>query len=136
MIEQTDQMINRYMKQGYNCCESVLLTADNLWNFGLTKQTLTTAKFFGEGMHSGCSCGALVGVVMAAGILFEGEEDAAGAKLPNILHSRFVAENGSSCCTVLRKNQGLGERINNKGCCRITQKAFRILVHTRDDHHG
>ena len=131
---QTDQQIKTYLKQGDNCCEAILKTADKFWQLGLRKETLWTARFFKEGMHSGCACGALVGIVMVSGILEQTKANPFGSDLPSHLHSKFIMENGSSCCRVLRNNQGLRERINNKGCCAITEKAMRILIEAWEDN--
>ncbi len=132
-LTQIDQQIKTYLKQGDNCCEAILKTADKYWELVLSEETFWTARFFKEGMQSGCACGALVGIVIVSGILDKTKSNSFGEDLPNHLHNKFIVENGSSCCRQLRKKQGLRERLNKKGCCVITQKSMRILIEAWED---
>ena len=136
MIEHAEQEIMQYIKQGDNCCEAILKTADNLWELNLNEQVHYAAKFFKSGMQSGSTCGALVGIMMASGILAQTKNITLSGDFPKQLFKRFVEENGSSCCRVLRKDQGLRERMTNKGCCNITQKAMKVLIEAWETGNG
>lgn len=129
MIElKASELAREAMRQGFNCCESVLTAANAIWDLNLSQDTFAAASLFKEGMGSGCTCGALVGMVMASGILRERLGLPKTEKLAAKLHKRFKQEFKSSCCVVLRKNHSLSERFGNKGCIRMTSRAAVLLV--------
>ncbi|HBS60745.1 MAG TPA: hypothetical protein DEA44_15970, partial [Firmicutes bacterium] len=66
-----EQIARQRMGAGYNCCQAVLLAADECFELALPPEVLTAGKLFGGGLKSGCICGALTGLVMAAGVLQE-----------------------------------------------------------------
>ncbi|MFZ3372503.1 MAG: C-GCAxxG-C-C family protein [Desulfitobacteriaceae bacterium] len=122
------ELAGEAMQQGFNCCEAVLTAANNIWDLNLSQDTFAAASLFKEGMGSGCTCGALVGMVMASGILRERLGLPKEEKLAAKLQQRFKQEFKSSCCLVLRKNQTFRDRLGNKGCIRLTSKAAALLV--------
>lgn len=89
---------------------------------------MAAAGLFREGMGAGCTCGALVGMVMASGILQNKLGLPMDEKFAAKLHQRFKQEFKSSCCAVLRKNHSLVDRIGQRGRIRITSKAASMLV--------
>lgn len=118
-----DAMIKRY-----NCCEAVLLAANEIWHLDLAPDTLATGALFREGMGSGCSCGALVGLMMVSGILSRRYSHPLGQKLGAFLHGRFKEEFGSSCCRVIRQKRPLRERLGRKGCLDLTARTAALMV--------
>ncbi|WP_227762127.1 C-GCAxxG-C-C family protein [Zhaonella formicivorans] len=116
-----------YFAKGYNCCQSVLLAANDLWALEISPDVIASAHFFREGMGAGCTCGALVGCEMALGIIQQRKGVSLKAKPACQLHDNFVKAFGSSCCRVLRKKQGVLERATNQGCKKITAQAAGIL---------
>ena len=116
-----------FMKQGDNCCEAVVQAANTVWGLKLAPEVIATASLFKEGMDSGCTCGALVGMVMISGILKNRYGHPLNDKLAADLTSRFRAEFGSTCCRVLSKQRSLSEKIGRKGCIVLTAKTAGIL---------
>jgi C_GCAxxG_C_C family probable redox protein len=125
---QASQIAQEAMKSGNNCCQSVLLAANKVWDIPVGEDILAAASLFAQGMSSGCTCGALTGMVMAAGIMHKSYPHPAGSKLPQQLHDQFKQEFGSTCCRVIRKNRSPIEKIGNKGCIKLTSRTAEILV--------
>ncbi len=116
-----------FMKQGDNCCEAVVRAANTVWGLNLAPEVIATASLFREGMDSGCTCGALVGMVMISGILKNRYGHPLNDKLAADLTSRFRAEFGSTCCRVICKQRSSWEKIGRKGCILLTAKTAGIL---------
>ncbi len=124
---QASRTAREAMKSGNNCCQSVLLAAKKVWDLPIGEDMLAAASLFAEGMSSGCTCGALTGMVMAAGIMDKSHPHPAGSKLPQQLHNQFKQEFGSTCCRVIRKKRTPIEKIGNKGCIDLTSRTAEIL---------
>ncbi len=116
------------MKDGQNCCEAVLLAASALWDLDLAGDTLAAAKFFQLGMGSGCTCGALVGMVMVCGILEQKKPHPLGDKLPGHIYERFKKEFGSTCCRVIRKQRPVWRKMDKTACIELTSRAAAMLA--------
>jgi len=125
---QASQIAREEMKSGHNCCQAVLLAASQVWAIPLGEETLAAASQFSGGMGSGCACGALVGMMMAAGIMNNYHPHPAGKQLPQQLHDQFKQVHGSTCCRVIRKKHSVIEKIGNKACMDLTSRTTRILV--------
>jgi C_GCAxxG_C_C family probable redox protein len=88
---------------GYWCAEAVVTTVNEIAGQPLPPQAMRMASGFCEGFGgSRCTCGALAGAVMAAGLLggregpqdaWEPSYDAAGE-----LRRRFIADQDASAC--------------------------------------
>ncbi len=129
MIEQkASQIAMEEMKAGRNCCQAVLIAASRVWNMPVNDDVIAAAAMFGRGMGRGCTCGALVGMVMAAGLRQQYQEHLRGPKLAQDLHDRFKGEFGTTCCRVIRKKQPALKNIGNRACLELTGKAAAILV--------
>jgi C_GCAxxG_C_C family probable redox protein len=116
------------MKDGNNCCQSILLAAKRVWGIPIGDDILAAASLFGGGMGSGCTCGALAGMIMAAGIMDKNSCHPLGLKLAQQLHDRFKEEFGATCCRAIRKKQGAFHKIGNKACIELTAHTAQILV--------
>lgn len=116
-----------FMGQGDNCCEAVVRAANKVWDLELAPEAIAVTSLFKEGMDSGCTCGALVGMVMISGILKNRYGHPLKDKLAADLTSRFRAEFGSTCCRVICKRRPLWEKIGRKGCIVLTAKTAGIL---------
>lgn len=125
---EASRIASESMKNGNNCCQSILLAAQKVWGIPVGDDILAATSLFGGGMGSGCTCGALAGMIMAAGILEKGNSCPLGLKLAQQLHDRFKAEFGATCCRVIRKKQGPFHKIGNKACIELTAQTARILV--------
>lgn len=117
----------KYFAEGNNCCQSVLLAANDIWHLEISRDLIDAGFFFREGMVSGCSCGALVGMEMALGVIQTRRGIPFKQDQAKELHDAFVKAFGSTCCRVLRKKQGLIKRTTQKGCKKITSGAAGIL---------
>ncbi len=100
------ELAENYFKQGYNCCQAVLLAfADEI---GLDKQTLLkTGYSFGGGIGRMREvCGTVSAIAIAAGLIFGTDEldkdkKAAHYSLIQNLAAQFKEENGSIVCREL-----------------------------------
>lgn len=80
-------------------------------------------------MNSGCTCGALIGMIMASGIMHKKSGHPLGRKLPRHLHDRFKEEFGSTCCRVIQSKRPLLQKMRSKAACiALTSRAAAMLV--------
>lgn len=59
-----------YYKNGYNCCEAVIMAADKKYKLGVSKDVLYSANLINNGMGVGSLCSAIIGGVMVIGLVF------------------------------------------------------------------
>ena len=130
MEQEAREITKKAMEQGYNCCEAVLMAADRIWQLHLSPDTYAAAACFEKGMGSGCSCGALVGIVMISGILARKHMHPLGKELAPYLYEKFLEQFGSSCCRTLRNKRTLSQRIGSRGCRELTGAAAALMVNT------
>lgn len=116
------------MESGLNCCEAILSTVEQVWPNHLSKDSLAAAALFGEGMGSGCTCGALVGMIMASGILGKSYPHPLGKSLSKHLNNCFKQEFGSACCLVIKKNRPVWQRLGRQACINLTARSAAMLV--------
>lgn len=129
MLEQQASRIAREeMSSGSNCCQAVLVAAGKVWNIPVGDDVIAAAAMFGGGMGSGCTCGALAGMVMAAGIRQQYCQHPRGSKLVQDLHDQFKEEFGATCCRVIKKKRSVLEKIGNRACVELTAKTAALLV--------
>lgn len=121
------QIAEEEMRAGHNCCQSVLLAARRIWDITVDDNMIAAAAYFREGMGSGCTCGALVGMIMAAGILNRYYPHPDAAKISQHLHDQFKNEFGSTCCRVIKKRRPVLQRIGKKACIELTGKTVGML---------
>lgn len=124
---EASKIIRQEMKSGRNCCQAILAAVSSEWDIPVGEEMLAVAAFFGQGMGSGCTCGALTGMVMASGLMNKYHPHPAGAKLPQQLHDQFKQAFGSTCCRVIKKKRTAIQNIGNKACIDLTGKAADIL---------
>jgi len=123
------QIAEQTMKKGGNCCEAVLAAANAVWGLNLDEDVLASAVFFEEGMNSGCTCGALVGMIMVSGILHKKRSHPLGEMLPKRLHDRFKEEFGSTCCRVILNRRPILQKMRSKAACiALTSRAAAMLA--------
>jgi C_GCAxxG_C_C family probable redox protein len=115
------------MDAGYNCCEAVLMACGECFNLDLPPEVFAAGQLFGGGIKSGCVCGALTGMVMAAGILHRKYPHPLGNELAPTLHKRFQEQFGSTCCRVICSRRTYFEKIGNRGCKELTGATAAIL---------
>lgn len=122
------QIAGEAMKSGNNCCQSVLIAASRVWDLPLSPELVGAAALFGQGMGSGCTCGALTGMIMASGLRKHTENIEVDNELAPMLHDHFKKEFGSTCCRALRKKQGIFERMGQRACNELTSRAAAMLI--------
>lgn len=125
---QTSEIVKNAMEHDHNCCEAVLMATQAAFHLPFAEDMMAAASMFGEGMGSGCSCGALVGMVMASGILNQRMEHPRADELPQLIYQKFKQEFGSTCCRVIRKNRPVWQRIGRQGCIQLTTRAAEMLL--------
>lgn len=127
------KMAAKLMSEGRNCCETVIIIANETWDLKLPPEVLQSGHFFRDGMGSGCSCGALVGLIMISSILHARYGHPQGRKLAAELHDRFKASFGSTCCRVICRKRPVTEKIGKRGCKILTGHTVEILLETWED---
>lgn len=60
-----------YYREGYNCCESIIMAANKKYKLNLNKDILKIASPINNGMGVGSLCSAIIGGVMIIGYIFE-----------------------------------------------------------------
>lgn len=122
------QIAGEEMKKGSNCCQAVLLAAKEVWGIPVGEDVLAAAALMGEGMGSGCTCGALSGIIMASGIRQHYQAHPAGNHLPANLHDAFKKEFGATCCRAIKNKRSLAEKFGRRGCIQLTERTVAIMV--------
>ncbi|MFA7078819.1 MAG: C-GCAxxG-C-C family protein [Syntrophomonas sp.] len=125
---QLAKLVQEDMKSGSNCCQAILAAVSKVWDIPLGDDMLAAAALFGGGMGSGCTCGALTGMVMAAGIMDKYHPHPAGSNLSKQLHDQFKHEFGSTCCRVIKNKRTTIQKIGNKACMDLTGRTAEMLV--------
>jgi len=97
-----DKAVN-YFKQGFNCCQSILLTFGN--SYGITSDTaIKIGSPFGGGMaRTGETCGAVTGALMIIGVKY-GKSEHPDEKADKITYEKsrqFLDEFNSANKTVI-----------------------------------
>jgi C_GCAxxG_C_C family probable redox protein len=121
-------------ESGYWCAESVVKTVNEIAGQPLPAQVMRMASGFCEGIGgSRCTCGALAGAVMAAGLLggregpddaWEPSYDAAGE-----LRRRFVADqNATDCGEVVTRIGDMDSPERWAHCAELVGRSARWVV--------
>jgi len=116
-----------YYRQGdYFCSEAIIRTIRDEYKLEVPDDVIKMASGFPVGMgSSGCSCGALVGGIMALGLFF-GRSEPGNKKVDHTmalakeLHNYFIAQHKSTCCRVLTKGMELGSPKHMEQCIALT----------------
>lgn len=116
------------MKAGRNCCQAVITAASQALQVPVGKDILSAASLFGAGMGSGCSCGALTGMIMVSGVFQQHTPHPLGTKLPQKLHDDFKKQFGATCCRVIKSRRSSLANIGNRACIELTSRAAEMLI--------
>ena len=102
----TEMIKDDYMKkEGLNCAETILRTANKDLGLGLDKNALLLAAGFGGGMGVGNVCGALTGCIMVLGRLYVKERAHESTRVKDVeqkLIAAFEKEFGTLLCTPIK----------------------------------
>ncbi len=134
---------NLFNTHQYHCAEAVLMALNRGFRAGLADHhavALASGLPVGVG-GSGCMCGALSGAILAMGLLLGGEHPhrnrASVRRASAILHDRFKAAHGSTCCRVLTRKAEKAGRARLDRCAAFTgdgaEIAARLALERRPD---
>jgi C_GCAxxG_C_C family probable redox protein len=117
---------NYYRNGDFFCSEAIVKTIKDEFGLDITDDVIKMASGFPVGMGgSGCTCGAVVGGIMAIGLFF-GRSKAKDAKvektmaLAKELHDLFKERHKNLCCRVLTKGMTLGSPEHMNQCISFT----------------
>jgi len=129
---------NYYRDGDFYCSESIVKTIKDEFDLPISDDIIKIASGFPVGMGgSGCTCGAVIGGIMAIGLFFGRTEpkdtkvDKAMA-LSKELHDIFKDRHKCLCCRVLTKDMALGSPEHMKQCIYFTgevaEEAAKIIA--------
>ncbi len=132
----------KYYRDGdFYCSEAVVKTIRDAFGLEFDDSVIAVASGFPVGIGgSGCTCGAVIGGVMALGMVFgrtqaKDERVNKAMALSKELHDQFRANHKSLCCRVLTKNLTLGTPEHLEQCIALTgevaEAVARIIVRER-----
>lgn len=138
-IEKIRKQAEDYYRNGdFFCSEAIIKTIRDEFDLPVPDDMIAMASGFPIGMGgSGCTCGAVVGGIMAIGMFF-GRTEAKDTKvkktmeLAKELHDTFKKQHKSMCCRVLTKDMELGSPVHMEQCIAFTgevaEEAAKIIL--------
>lgn len=136
-----ERSANLFLTRQLWCSGAVLVVLNRVLGGGLTQETaIRLCAGLGDGLGgSGCLCGGLNGGALALGIfLGNGRLSPGGDQkvlaATHLLHSRFKAAHGSTCCRILTKHVEMGSRRQYEACAGRTAKAAELAAELILDH--
>lgn len=129
---------NYYRNGDFYCSESIIKTIKDEFQLPVSDDIVKMASGFPVGIGgSGCTCGAVVGGIMAIGLFF-GRSEAKDKRvnktmtLSKELHDVFQSRHKCLCCRVLTKGMRLGFKKHMDQCISFTgevaEEAAKIIV--------
>lgn len=118
----------------YHCAEAVLLALNRGFRAGLPEpQAVALSAGLPVGVGgSGCMCGALSGAILALGLLLGGDHPHRNRRRVRrasaVLHDRFKAVHGSTCCRVLTKKAEKAGHVRFDRCASFTGNAAEMTA--------
>lgn len=112
--------------EDYNCAETILAGANQVYHLGLDKEALKLAAGFGGGMAIEGDCGALTAAIMVLGRLYVKERAHESSKVKELtkkLLDRYRQEMGETDCAPLKAKY----RNEEVKCRLVILKAAEIL---------
>ena len=113
-------------RKGLNCAETILYTANEVYNLNLDKEALKLCAGFGGGIGIGDKCGALIASVMVLSKLFvnnNAHENKRIKILTRELLNVYNEKMGDTNCAGLRRTHWSKEM----GCNDVILKAAEVL---------
>jgi C_GCAxxG_C_C family probable redox protein len=138
-LEKIRTTAESYYRNGdFYCSEAIVKTIKDEFGLPVTDDVIMMASGFPVGMGgSGCTCGAVVGGIMAIGLFF-GRTQAKDTKvtktmeLANELHNIFRERHKNLCCRILTKGMTLGSAEHMEQCISFTgevaEEAAKIIA--------
>lgn len=127
-----------YRNGDFYCSESIVKTIKDEFGLPISDDIVAMASGFPVGIGgSGCTCGAVVGGIMALGLFF-GRTQPQDTKVENTmalskeLHDIFKDRHTSLCCRALTKGMTLGSPEHIEQCIYLTgevaEEAAKIIA--------
>lgn len=110
----------------YNCAETMLNAANEVYGIGLNRTATSVAAGFGGGLGKERACGALTGGMMALGCLFARDRSHLDPRMTEIRDayvSAFESHFGSTECSSIKQSH----RDPSTGCHPVVSAAAVIL---------
>jgi len=119
-----------YYRNGeFACSESVVKALRDGFGISMPEEVIAMASGFPVGMgRAGCTCGAIVGGIMALGMVF-GRTQGKDPRVKHVmalareLHDGFQAKHAVLCCRVLTRGLQLGSPEHISQCISFTGEA-------------
>lgn len=138
-LEKIKRQAEDYYRNGdFFCSEAIVKTIRDEFDLPVPDNVIAMASGFPVGMGgSGCTCGAVVGGIMALGLVFGRTEPkdtkvTKAMELAKELHDTFKKQHRSLCCRVLTKDMELGSPVHMQQCIAFTgevaEAAAKIIV--------
>lgn len=138
-IDKVRKTAEDYYRNGdFFCSESIVKTIKDEFNLAVSDDVISMASGFPVGMGSaGCTCGAIVGGIMALGLFFgrtepKDEKVNKTMELSKELHDIFQKRHKCLCCRVLTKGMELGSPEHMEQCISFTgevaEETAKIII--------
>lgn len=127
-----------YRNRDFYCSEAIVKAIKDEFDLPISDDIIKMASGFPVGIGgSGCSCGAVVGGIMAIGLFF-GRSEAKDRKvnkamaLSKELHNTFTNRHNYLCCKLLTKDMTLGSPEHLNQCVNFTgevaEETAKIII--------
>lgn len=97
-----------YYKDGYNCCEAIIMSANTKYKLNISKEQLKFASCINNGMGVGNMCSTVIGGIMVIGYIFEKKHAPEHSNI-NHIRMRFIDDVNNQFksvnCSQIKKNQ-------------------------------
>lgn len=142
-IDKVRKTAEDYYRNGdFFCSESIVKTIKDEFNLAVPDDVISMASGFPIGMgRAGCTCGAIVGGIMALGLFFgrtepKDEKVNKTMELSKELHDIFQKRHKCLCCRVLTKGMELGSPEHMEQCISFTgevaEETAKIIIRELD----
>jgi C_GCAxxG_C_C family probable redox protein len=125
--EEIRRIAEEYYRRGdYYCSEAIVKTIKDAFDLPVPDTTIAMASGFPIGMgRSGCTCGAVVGGIMALGMFFgrtvpKDLKVNKAMRLSKELHDIFRERHKHLCCRILTKDMKIGSSTHMRQCISFT----------------
>lgn len=122
-----EDIINSYLKEGYNCAETILRLANEEYKLGVGDGDIKLISGFGGGMGAGSLCGALTSSIAVLGKMFVETKDHDTEGFREIcgeFFEKFKRELGSTDCDKLKATY---KKDDATKCLTILEKTALVL---------
>lgn len=138
-IDKVRKTAEDYYRNGdFFCSESIVKTIKDEFNLAVPDDVISMASGFPVGIgRAGCTCGAIVGGIMALGLFFgrtepKDEKVNKTMELSKELHDIFQKRHKCLCCRVLTKGMELGSPEHMEQCISFTgevaEETAKIII--------